>query len=103
MKTKPYPLRIPEGLLTLAELRSKDERTDKATALRQLLYTGAEEYVLRLLEEGRLTAGRAAEILAISVYDVHRLARDHGVRIGATEEQYHKARETARRFTRLQR
>ncbi len=96
MRTKPYPLRIPRGLLELAELRCKEERTDKATALRQLLYAGAEEYVLRLLEEGRLTVGRAAELLELSVYDLHRLAQDHRAKIGATEEQYRRARDTAR-------
>lgn len=37
MSAKPYALRIPKGLLELAELKSKADRTDKATALRQLL------------------------------------------------------------------
>lgn len=39
--TRPYPLRIPEEHLGLAEARSRDEKTDRPTALRQLLYAGA--------------------------------------------------------------
>lgn len=98
MSTKPYALRIPRGLLELAELKSKVDRTDKATALRQLLYAGAEECVLELLSAGQLTVGRAAELLELSVYDVHRLAREHGVELGATAEQYVKAHQVAQRL-----
>lgn len=40
-----YPLRVPEKIIELAELRSREEYVDKATALRQLIYLGAEDYV----------------------------------------------------------
>ena len=95
MSTKPYALRLPKGLLELAELKSKADRTDKATALRQLLYTGAEEYVLKLVSEGKLSIGRAAELLDLSVYELQRLARERGVELGAGVEQYERARRTA--------
>lgn len=35
--TRPYPLRIPEGILQLADLRGREEHTDKTAALRQWL------------------------------------------------------------------
>ncbi len=93
--TKPYPLRIPEKLLELAEAKSREERTDRSTALRQLLYAGAEEYVLGLLSEGRISAGRAAEILEVSVHRIHRLTEEHGVETGATLDDYRRSREEA--------
>ncbi len=98
MSTKPYPMRISESLLELAELKGKEERTDKTTALRQWLYAGAEEYALELLSEGRLTLAQAAELLELSVYDVQRLARERGVEIGATASQYEEARKLSRRL-----
>ncbi|MCL4466223.1 MAG: hypothetical protein M1389_09375 [Chloroflexi bacterium] len=98
MSTRPYPLRIPEGLLDLAEIKSQADRTDKTTALRQLLYTGAEGYALALIAEGRLSVGRAAELLDISAHDIQRLAQEHAVELGATQEQYRQAREVARRL-----
>lgn len=98
MTTKPYPLRIPEGLLELAEIKSQAERTDKTTALRQLLYAGAEEYVLGLISEGRVSVGRGAELLEVSVLDIQRLAQEQGVELGATVEQYERAREAARKL-----
>lgn len=100
MSTKPYALRIPKGLLELAEMKSKVDRIDKATALRQLLYAGAEEYVLELVSEGKLSLGRAAELLELSVYDIQRLAEERGIELGATADQYEKARVTAEKLGR---
>lgn len=93
---RPYPLRIPEGLMELAEAKSRDERTDRSTALRQLLYAGAEGYVLGLLEEGRIGAGRAAEVLGVSVHRVHELARGHGIELGGDLANYRRSREATR-------
>jgi hypothetical protein len=95
MTTRPYPLRIPEGVLRLAELQSQEERTDKTTALRQWLYAAAEAYALKRLAEGRLTLSHTAELLEMSVYDVQRKAQEYGLELGATAAQYRQAVETA--------
>jgi hypothetical protein len=94
MTTRPYPLRIPDGVLRLAELRSQEERTDKTTALRQWLYAAAEDYALQQLAAGRLTLSHVAELLDLSVYDLQRKAQARGLALGATAEQYHQARNT---------
>ena len=98
MQTISYPLRIPEEIVILAKLRAKEEYVDQATALRQLLYIGAEEYVLSLVEAGRISIGRAAELLKTSIQDIYRLAEKHGVKLGATEEQQKKSIETAKKL-----
>lgn len=93
--TRPYPLCIPDGVLQLAELRGREERTNKATALRQWLYAAAEEYAFKRLAEGRLTLSQTAELLDLSVSDVQQKARERGIELGATAEQYRQAIETA--------
>ena len=90
MTNRPYPLRIPEGILQLAELRGHEERTDKTTAVRQWLYAAAEEYAFKRLAEGRLTLSPTAELLDLSVYDVQQKARERGIELGATAEQYRR-------------
>jgi len=57
--TRLYPLRVPENLMELAETKSRTESTDRATALRQLLYAGAEGYAMEFLAEGRISSGKA--------------------------------------------
>jgi hypothetical protein len=94
--TKPYPLRIPEGLMELAEAKSRAERTDRSTALRQLLYAGAEDYVMGLLGEGRISASRAAEVLGVSVHRVHEMVEKHRIQAGPDLGDYRRSREATR-------
>jgi len=91
--TKPYPLRIPENLMELAEAKGRSERTDRATALRQLLYAGAEGYAMELLSRGRISSGKAAELLDTSVHRVHEIARERSIEIGANAEDHRRSRE----------
>jgi len=98
MKTVSYPLRIPKELLELAVLRSKEEYVDQATALRQLLHLGAEEYVLEIVSSGRISIGKAAELLKVSVYDIYKLAEKHGVKLGGTIAQVAKSEKAAKKY-----
>jgi hypothetical protein len=94
--SRPYPLRIPEGLMELAEAKSRTERTDRSTALRQLLYVGAESYVLDLLGEGRISTSRAAEVLGVSIHRVHELVEKHRIQAGAELGDYNRSMEASR-------
>jgi hypothetical protein len=96
--TRPYPLRVPDGVLQLAELWGHEERTDKSTVLRQWLYAAAEEYAFKRLADGRLTLSQTAELLDLSVYDAQQKARERGIEVGATAEQYRQALETERQL-----
>lgn len=93
----PVALRLPSPLLALADLKAKLDRTDKATALRQLLYHGAEDYVLVLLRDGRISLSRAAALLDVSTWEIFRLAEERGVTFGATLAQHEAALKTARK------
>lgn len=95
---KPYPLRVPENLITLAQLRSNEEHVNQSTALKQLLYTGAESYTLELLRKSRISIGRAAELLDRTIYDIYRLAKEKNIELGATETYYKKSKETAKKL-----
>ena len=101
MTTQSYPLRIPEGLVDLAKLRSSEEHVDQSTALRQLLHLGAEEYVLSLIEQGRISSGKAADLLGTTIHEIYRKAEKHGIHLGATQEQQIKSIQTAKKLFRL--
>ena len=97
MTTQAYPLRIQKEILDIARLRAQEQHTDQSTALRQLLYIGTEEYILSMVEQGRISGSRAAEMLGISLWDLFRFAELHGVRLGATPEQQRKSMATTRK------
>ena len=88
-----YALPIPDNLLELADVQAHGEHTDRATALRQWLYTGAQAYVLRLYGEGRISVGRAADLLDTSPYEIYRLAHEQGLDTG--DERSKRSRDTA--------
>lgn len=92
-RNKAVTIRVPRDLLELVDLYSKEQHLDISSAMRQWLYRAAEEYALQLVGEGRISGGRAAEILDVSLFDIHRMAEARGTRLGADEEQQLRSRE----------
>ena len=95
METVSFPLRIPARLIELAEFRGREEYVDKTTALKQLLYYGAEDYVLDLLSRGKISMGKAAELLEKTVFEIQQKALEKGIEIGATISQYETSKKHA--------
>ena len=87
-----YPMKIKEEIIPIIELKSREEHTNKAVVLKQLIYKGLEDYILNLLEKGRLTVGKAAEILDVSIYDIHEMAQLKSIKLSASPEQRQKSK-----------
>lgn len=94
MEMVSYPMRVPSRIIELAEMRAREEYVDKTTALKQLLYWGAEDYVLELLSKGRISTGKAAELLDKTGYEIQEKLEEKGISSGASVEQYEKASKT---------
>ena len=84
-----YPMKLKDEIMPLIELKSKEEHTNKAIVLKQLLYKGLEDYAINLVSKGRLSVGKAAEMLDLSIYDIHEIAKSKGLKLSATNEQRH--------------
>ncbi|MDA0262577.1 MAG: hypothetical protein O3A93_03625 [Chloroflexi bacterium] len=87
MATKPVPLRIPEELVELLDVHTREQRTDRATVLRQWLWQSAEKATVVLVSEGKLSIGRACELLDRSHQDIYQIAQENRIELGASEEQ----------------
>lgn len=87
-----YPMKLKDEIIPLVELKSKEEHTNKSIVLKQFLYEGLENYMLDLIKRGRLSVGKAAEILDLSIYDIHEIAKSKGLKLSATKEQRHKSK-----------
>ncbi len=86
MPVKPVPIRIPENLLEIVDLHAKESRSDRSTVMRQWLWHCAEIEVVKSVSAGRLTIGRAAELLELTHYDIYRIGQENNVILGASEE-----------------
>ena len=85
--TVTYPLKLKEEIMPIIELKSKEEHTNKSIVLKQLIYQSLEEYIIQLCVGGRISAGKAAEILDCGIYDIHSKAHKKGIILTATQEQ----------------
>ena len=88
-----YPIKLKEEIMPLIELKSKEEHTNKSIVLKQFLYKGMEDYIIGLISKCRLSAGKASEILGISIYYIHEIAKSKGIKLSATKEQRQRSRE----------
>lgn len=85
-------LSVPENMKYVVQLLAKEESLDEKTALRRLAYEGMKGYVLSLYAKGRISLSKAAELLDLSVHDVLRLAKQHGLETGSSLEQGERSR-----------
>ena len=74
-----YPMKIKDEIISLIELKSKEERTNKAIVLKQFLYRGLEDYAINLVSRGRLSIGKAAEIAGLAISEMMDLLSKLGV------------------------
>ena len=88
-----YPIKLKDDIMPLIELKSREEHTNKAIVLKQFLYQGLKNYAIDLISRGRLSVGKAAEILDLSIYEIHDIAKSKGVKLSATKEQRQKSKE----------
>ncbi len=98
METVSYPLRIPKKIIELAEMRSKKERVDKSTALKQLLYKGGEEYLIDLYKKGEISISKAAELLDLTIYDMHNSLARRNIKVGPDKGLLEKSRKYAKKM-----
>lgn len=94
--TQVQPLRIDDEILKVVELRSKDEHTSKTTTIKQFLYNGAEEYLLKLCSQGRISIGKVADLLHKSVYSLQESAKQKGIELGITAKEYNESKKLAK-------
>ena len=86
MPTKSVPLRIPEALVELLDVHTRELRSDRASVLRHWLWQSAEKATVGLVGEGKLSIEKASELLDRSHQDIYRIAQDNGIELGATTQ-----------------
>jgi len=80
---KPLAVRVPAELEKEILEITKTEKIDKATVVRNLLETGITEWrkqtALDLLQKGKITFTKAAEIAKLSLWEFADLAKQHKI------------------------
>lgn len=64
--------------MNIAAMLSKDQDTDRSKILIQWLYKGAEDAVIQLLEQGKISKGYAVKALDTTYHDLNDLLEARG-------------------------
>ncbi len=80
----PIAVRIPRGLEKELGEYMKSEHLERSVAIRRLLFAAIEEwkvkFALKLLEEGRTTISKAAEIAGLDIWSFIAKIKESGIR-----------------------
>ena len=83
--------RIPDKMLSEVEHVRKEERTDRAEAVRKLLAAALKDWKIKralgLLREHKISYRKAAEIAEVSYMEMWDLAAKNGIDIGLAPEE----------------
>jgi predicted HTH domain antitoxin len=80
---EPYSLFLPKKILKLVHFMIKEENIDKSVAITNLIYIGAENYIIDLCKKERISLSRASELLGIDTLDIMKIAKERGIQIDA--------------------
>lgn len=89
MGQKHVTARVPEELYETIETIREAEQTDRSTAIKRLLERGIEDWRLetavRRYQDGTVSLGRAAELAAVSVWQLLDVLDERGIEVNYTE------------------
>jgi hypothetical protein len=95
-KNKTVSLHIPEPLLEMAIMVSGEPGTGKSKLLVEWLHRGAEEAVIELLGQGKISKGYAVKVLGTTYHELNEMPEARGIRPGPSNEQVKESGESAR-------
>ena len=92
------PVRLSEKLGPLIDLKSKEEHLSKSVIIRKFVYDKLEDYAFDLCDRGRLSIGKAAELLDTTIYDLQEKAKEKGIVLSAAEDAHEVSGKTVDRL-----
>lgn len=94
MKTELISARFQKEETAMLEEVSKEEKTDKTTALRTIFALGAKQYKLekaiKQYQTGKISIGKAAETAGISLWEIMDELKQRNIPNTLTKEDYQK-------------
>ena len=95
-ESKSISVVAPDPLLQIAEMVASDHGKSNLQVVTEWLSAGAENTVVALLQEGRISKGYAVEALGTTYFGLDEILETKGVRLGLTDEQLWESQETGK-------
>lgn len=79
---------VPKNIENILDLRSREEHIDRVSVLKQMLWDGAESYLVNQYSGGKISKGKLAELLNLDVYDVNDVLEKHHIKSTISYEKF---------------
>lgn len=90
-------IEVPKNIDSILNQRSREEHFDKVSALNQMLWMGAESYLVNQYSSGRISKCKLAELLDLDIYEVTELLEKHHVKDSISYERFTRGIKIAER------
>ncbi|RZN14296.1 MAG: hypothetical protein EF812_05780 [Methanosarcinales archaeon] len=86
---------VPKSIDSILNQRSHEEHLNKVSALKQMLWEGAESYLVNQYSRSRISKDKLAELPDLDIYEVNELMEKHHVKFSISYERFTREIEIA--------
>ncbi|AFV22818.1 hypothetical protein Mpsy_0609 [Methanolobus psychrophilus R15] len=79
---------IPPAIENILDKRSQEQHLNRESVIKQMLWEGAENYLIEEYANGRISKGKLAEMLDLNIYEVNELLEKHHVKGSISYENF---------------
>lgn len=90
---------IPPSIENILEKRAREQHLEKESILRQMLWDGAERYLVEEYSKGNVSKGKLAEMLEMDIYEVNELLERYNIKGNLDFETFVKGVEIAEKYS----
>lgn len=88
-------IEIPPTIGNILDKRAREQHLDRESILKQMLWEGAERYLVEEHSKGRISKGKLGEMLEISIYEVNDLLERYHIKDNINFEDFVEGMEIA--------
>ena len=93
---------MPKSIECILDLRCRDEHVDKISIIKEMLWDGAESYLVDQYSIGKISKGKLAELLNRDLYEVGELLEKYHIKSSLSYEQFTRGIKTAEESSRYE-
>lgn len=90
---------IPHTIENILDKRSREQHLDRESIIKQMLWDGAEHYLIEEYSAGKISKGKLAEMLDLTIYEINDLLEKHHVKDSISYENFVKGVEIAEKYS----
>jgi len=89
---------VPKNIDLILDMRSREEHIGKISVLKQMLWDGAESYLVNQYSYGKISKGKLAELLDLDLYGINDLLEKYHIKYSISYDRFTRGIEIAEKI-----